>query len=194
MRGERLRHTLRLFCIPSAVKRADYLRKHHVFAHIGENSYFMPRKVPLYANLISLGDNVGISSNVSLDTHDGIHRTLNWYSKSLPQERQHEFREAIGCIEIGNNVFVAAGCHIFYDVKIGDNVIITAGSVVTNDIPPNSVVRGVPAKVICPFDGYYNMRAFKESYPKEMLPGGEKVPDELAEWMWNEFHKRRLGE
>ena len=179
-------------CIASAVGRADYLRKHHVFAHIGENSYFMPRKVPLYANLIRLGDNVGIASHVSFDTHDGIHRILNWYSQKLPQNRQHEFRESIGCIEIGNNVFIAAGCHIFYDVKIGDNVIITAGSIVTNDIPSNSVVRGAPAKVICSFDDYYNMKAFKKTYPESMLPGNEKVSDELSKWMWDDFHKRHL--
>ena len=192
MRGERLKHTVRLMGIASAEGRADYLRKHQVFAHIGDQTSFMPRIVPLYANLISLGDNVGIASHVSFDTHDGIHRILNWYSQKLPQNRQHEFRESIGCIEIGNNVFVAEGCHIFYDVKIGDNVIITAGSIVTNDIPSNSVARGTPAKVICSFDDYYNMRAFKKSYPEQMSLRSEKAPDDLAKWMWDDFHKRHL--
>ena len=192
MRRERLRHTLMLMCIPSCSKRADYLRKHHVFAHIGKYTYFMPRKCPLYPGLISLGDNVGIASHVNFDTHDGIHHVLNWYSREIPSERQHEFKEAIGCIEIGNNVFIAEGCHIFYNVKIGDNVIISAGSVVTNDIPSNSVVRGVPAKVICSFDSYYNMRVFKENFPREMTLEGEKISDELIKWMWEDFHKQRI--
>ena len=40
-------------------------------------------------------------------------------------------------------------------VKIGSNVIIGAGSIVTKDIPDNSVACGVPAKVIETIDDYY---------------------------------------
>lgn len=39
-------------------------------------------------------------------------------------------------------------------MKIGDNILIAAGSVVTKDIPDNSIVGGVPAKVIGSFDEY----------------------------------------
>ena len=51
-------------------------------------------------------------------------------------------------IKIGNNVWVGAGVHINQGVTIGDNTIIGSGSVVTKDIPANSLAVGNPAKVI----------------------------------------------
>lgn len=49
---------------------------------------------------------------------------------------------------IGNSVLIGANAVIIGNVRIGDNSIIGAGSVVTKDIPANSVAFGVPAKVI----------------------------------------------
>lgn len=51
-------------------------------------------------------------------------------------------------INTGNNVYVGTGTTILGPVNIGNNVIIAAGSVVVKDIPNNSIVAGVPAKVI----------------------------------------------
>lgn len=42
------------------------------------------------------------------------------------------------------------------NVRIGNNVVIGAGSVVTDDVPANSVYAGNPAKFICSFDDYRN--------------------------------------
>lgn len=50
--------------------------------------------------------------------------------------------------EIGNNVIIYPNSLIIGDIKIGENSIIGAGSVVLNDVPPNSVVAGNPAKFI----------------------------------------------
>lgn len=53
-----------------------------------------------------------------------------------------------GCnIEIGDNVMIYPGVKIVKSVKIGNNVTIGANSVVTHDIPDNSVVSGVPARI-----------------------------------------------
>lgn len=49
---------------------------------------------------------------------------------------------------IGNNVYIGAGAKILGPVKVGDNSVIGAGAVVLNDVPENSVVVGVPAKII----------------------------------------------
>lgn len=51
-------------------------------------------------------------------------------------------------IIIGNNVWIGTNVYIREGIKIGDNVIIGANSVVTRDIPSNSVAAGVPARII----------------------------------------------
>lgn len=51
-------------------------------------------------------------------------------------------------IKIGKRVWIGAHATILSGVTVGDNSIIAAGAVVTKDVPANSVVGGVPAKVI----------------------------------------------
>ena len=49
---------------------------------------------------------------------------------------------------IGNNVSFGVGCKVIGNITVGNNVIIGANAVVTHDIPDNSIVAGIPAKVI----------------------------------------------
>lgn len=49
---------------------------------------------------------------------------------------------------IGNDVWIGSSAIILQGVKIGDGAIIAAGAVVTKDVPPFTIVGGVPAKVI----------------------------------------------
>ena len=51
-------------------------------------------------------------------------------------------------IVIEKNVWIATGVTILGGVVVGENSVVAAGAVVTKDVPPNSVVAGVPAKVI----------------------------------------------
>ena len=53
-----------------------------------------------------------------------------------------------GCPILGSNVYIGPGAKIIGAVKIGSNVAIGANSVVTKDIPDNSVVVGIPGRVI----------------------------------------------
>ena len=142
----------------------------------------MDRNVPLYANLISIGNNVHLASNVKFITHDISHVMMNkLYGEG--------FYEMIGCIEIGNNVFIGSNVTVLLNVKIGDNVIVGAGSVVTKDIPSNSIAAGVPAKVIGTFDKFAEKRKGR-IYPENMGPViGRRVDKELEEYMWDTFHK-----
>ncbi len=50
---------------------------------------------------------------------------------------------------IGDNVDLSVGSKIIGKVRIGNNTIVAPNSVVVKDCPENSIVSGVPAKVIC---------------------------------------------
>lgn len=49
---------------------------------------------------------------------------------------------------IGDNVYIGTGVKILGPVTVGNNVVIGAGAVVLNNVPSNSVVVGVPARVV----------------------------------------------
>ena len=51
-------------------------------------------------------------------------------------------------VSIGNKVWVGANVTILQGVTVGDGAILAAGAVVTRDVPPRSVVAGVPAKIV----------------------------------------------
>lgn len=188
MRGKRLKQTLRLCTILTSTKRTKYLKDHHVFGSIGNNCSVMTRTVPLYAKLIRLGNNVRLASRVTFVTHDVSHAMLN----DIPELKGEKFQEKLGSIEIKDNVFVGAGTTILYGVQIGSNVIIGAGSLVNKDIPSNSVVGGVPARIIGTFDDYLAKRRTETPYPEEYKPSREMISDEAAEWCWQEFYKEHV--
>lgn len=180
-------HSLRLMMISSSGKRASYLRKHKVFKHIGNNCTIVERKVPLYPRLISLGNNVHLAAKVLLVTHDAIHLCLNNINYNSVEPTI--FKEKIGCIEIGNNVFIGANSVVLSDVTIGSNVIIGAGSIVNNNIPDNSIAVGVPAKVIGSFDSFVDKRRKMNMYPDELVPCGHNISRDLEKWCWDNHHK-----
>lgn len=175
-----------LYLIPNAKKRADFIRKHHLYGAIGENCSIQKRKLPLYSNLVFLHDNVKIASNVGFITHDIIHTMLN-------QKFGGGYTERIGCIEVMNNVFIGSGTRILYNTRIGNNVIIGSDSLVNKDIPDNSVYAGVPARFICTFDEYvekalaYSVE-FKEQYGVDHL---NSLSDKLAQQMFENFQKEK---
>ena len=153
---KRIISQIRMFTIPGGIKRTAYLRKHRVFGAIGEKCMIQSRKIPLYPELIFMGDNVRIASNVTFITHDVVHNMLN----NLPAAANNgvRFTEKKGKITIGSNVFIGANSLILYDVTIGNNCIIGAGSVVTKSIPDGSVCAGVPCKVISDFETFKEKR------------------------------------
>lgn len=56
---------------------------------------------------------------------------------------------------IGNNCVISAGAKIIGPIKLGNNVMVGANSVVVKDIPDNSVVVGIPGKVVSNKGKYY---------------------------------------
>ncbi|MDP0498067.1 MAG: acyltransferase [Verrucomicrobiota bacterium JB024] len=95
--------------------------------------------------LISIGDHCEITGLVHLITHDGG----VWVFRE-----EHPEWDVVGRINIEDNVYIGYGATIMPNVRIGKNSVIAARSVVTKDIPPNSVAAGIPAKVIKTIDEY----------------------------------------
>ena len=184
---KRLFHTAMMALQRGGTRRGAYIRKNHLMHAVGQNVSIQSRKLPLYPELISIHNNVHIASRVSFITHDVTHRMLN----ASANIEKKDFTERVGCIEIMDNVFIGTGATILYNVRIGPNVIVAAGSVVTKDVPANSVVGGVPARVIEPLDEYLKKLSQRGTYPKELAPRGQVVSHELEEYMWKTFAKER---
>ncbi|MHA8068824.1 sugar O-acetyltransferase [Aquirufa ecclesiirivi] len=85
---------------------------------------------------ITIEDDVLIGPNVQLITEN---HPLN------PEERKSLVLEAI---LIRENAWIGAGAIILPGVTIGKNSVVAAGAVVTKDVPENTVVAGVPAKIV----------------------------------------------
>jgi acetyltransferase-like isoleucine patch superfamily enzyme len=90
---------------------------------------------------IDVGDDVMIGPNVSIIT------------SSHPLEPSQR-RDAVLAkpIVIQRNVWIAAGVTIIGGVTVGENSVVAAGSVVTKDVPPNTLVGGAPARIIRSID------------------------------------------
>ena len=170
---------IRLLLTPNPWNRVEYMRKKKVFRSLGEEVMIQNPKLPLYPNLISIGSNVFLATGVTFLTHDVVHCVLN------AAYNTDKFKENIGCISIGDNVFIGANTQICSDVKIGNNVVVGGGSVITKDLPSNGVYAGVPARRICSFDDLAKKRALIDY--KGEIDGGVDVSAELEKELWDKF-------
>ncbi|MFG1779349.1 DapH/DapD/GlmU-related protein [Micromonospora sp. NPDC049048] len=115
--------------------------------------------------LVTLGDNVYVTAGVQFVTHDG---------GTLILRKEDPDLEWTAPISVGDDVYIGVRTIVMPGVRIGDRCIIGAGSVVTRDIPDNSVAAGVPARVIRTTDEYLAaMRA--KSLRVGHLPAQEKA-------------------
>lgn len=105
---------------------------------VGKNFYANYNMVILDEAPVTFGDNVFIAPNCGFYTAT---HPLD------PVERRHGL-ESARPITVGNDVWIGAGVSVLPGVTIGDNCVIGAGSVVTKDIPENSVAAGNPCKII----------------------------------------------
>jgi maltose O-acetyltransferase len=95
-----------------------------------------------YPYLVRIGDNCSIAEEVRIWTHDAA--TFKFTGGHA----------RLGKVEIKDNCFIGDRSTILPGVTIGPNVLVVAGSVVNRDIPPNSCVAGVPARVYVKFDEF----------------------------------------
>ena len=129
-----------------------YLTIYAYINHVGYAKYIgvnMGYNVNIYGNplnmfgtepwCINIGNNVHITRDVLFVTHDGGTLLFRHLIPDL---------EITAPIKVGDYVYIGVRSIIMPGVSIGNNVIIAAGSIVTRDIPDNSVYGGVPAKFI----------------------------------------------
>ena len=128
---------------------------------IGDHSYLGSNVSIDYSHywLISIGENVKIGPNTLILAHDTSTKTVLGYTR-------------IGTVIIKDNVFIGSKSIILPNVVLGENSIVGAGSVVTKNVPANTVVAGNPARIICSTQEYYDkvrnmmcsQNTFDESY------------------------------
>lgn len=152
---------IKMLTIRDGWEKMRFIKKHNIFAHVGENCYFQSNILPAEPFLVHLNDNVIISAGVRLVTHSAVNTVFN------QEEQTNRYLCRFGKVEIGNNVYIGADAIVNYGVTIGDNCIIAAGAVVTKDIPSGSIVAGVPARIIGSYDeAKQKARKFNEPYLK----------------------------
>ena len=87
---------------------------------------------------VTFGDSVLIAPGTVITT---VNHSLD------PKKRRENICTALP-ITIGSNVWIGANCTILPGVTVGDDAVIAAGAVVREDVPPRSIVGGVPARVL----------------------------------------------
>ena len=73
---------------------------------------------------------------------------VGFSDKQIFEEYSYTDEQRKYLVEIGNDVWIGAGATIINGCKIGDGAIVAAGAVVAKDVPPYTIVGGVPAKPI----------------------------------------------
>ena len=147
---------LRLFKIVfTKLKRSYLLNKYTDFtiaeyfrsqgARIGENNRLEIRSVGPEPYLVSIGNHCTVANNVSFVTHDG---GVWVFTEEIPDLQK------FGPITILDNCFIGMNTILMANVTIGPNAIVGAGSIVTKDVPENSIVAGNPARQISTLDVY----------------------------------------
>lgn len=106
--------------------------------YVGENFYMNHNGVILDGAKVEFGDNVFIGPNCGFYTA----------GHPIEIELRNKGLEYAKPIKVGNNVWFGGNVVVLPGVTIGNNVTIGAGSVVTKDIPCDSVAHGNPCRVV----------------------------------------------
>ena len=118
-------------------------------------------------SLISLGDNVTISREVMILTHDySITTAMCTLGKRIERHEGELF--FLKGISVGDDTFIGARVSLLPGTKIGKNCIIGACAVVKGDIPDDSIVVGNPGKIIGRTSDYASKHAVLEDYCIEL--------------------------
>ena len=149
-----------------AEKKEQILKK--LLGGFGKNLWITPPFFVDYGNNIYFGNHCEVNMNctfldsgrITIGDHALIAPNVQIYTAYHPCNAQDRFGEPkedgsfefcktlAASVTIGNHVWIGGGVVILPGVTIGDNVVIGAGSVVTKDIPSNTIAYGNPCRVI----------------------------------------------
>ena len=109
-----------------------------------------------FGKFIRLGRNVFINhacsfldlGGITVEDDVMVGPRVNITSETHPIEVSHRKTLVPAAVLIKRGAWIGAGATIMPGVTVGDNAVVAAGAVVTADVPANTVVAGVPAKVI----------------------------------------------
>lgn len=134
-----------------------------LFGRCGENIAVMPGAYFIGdLSTASLGSHISVWNNTWIDC-DGLrmgnHVMLSHNASIISGTHRYDeegvmMRDAVdpAPVRIGDNVWIGAGARIIGPVTIGSNVVIAANAVVTKDVENNSIVGGVPARLLKKID------------------------------------------
>ncbi|MBV6396434.1 MAG: 2,3,4,5-tetrahydropyridine-2,6-dicarboxylate N-acetyltransferase [Anaerolineales bacterium] len=139
--------------------------------HVGEDCRLYSVRFGSEPYLISIGNHVTITREVTLLTHDG--GVWVW-------RHQDPTIDYIRPIVIEDNVFIGVQAIILPGVVIGRDSIVGAGAIVTKSVPPGSVVVGAPARIVSTTDAY--MQKLKQGISTKGMSPQDKRETLLRTW------------
>lgn len=158
--------------IPSAKGKelfvfAPFYCEYGVNIHVGRGCFVNYSCTFLDVAPITLGDGIWIGANVTLATPNHPFLAEERLPANYP-DGNHDLEYAAP-ITVGDHCWICSGATVCGGVTIGENSIIAAGAVVSRDVPPNSIVAGVPARVLRQIDEKDRIHVW-ETYEKNALP------------------------
>ena len=146
---------------------APFYCEYGVNIHVGKGCFVNYQCTFLDVAPITLADGVWIGANVTLATPNHPFIAEERLPADYP-DGYHDLEYAAP-ITIRNGCWICSGVTVCGGVTIGENSIVAAGAVVNRDVPPNSIVAGVPAKVIREINESDRMNVW-ETYAKNDIP------------------------
>lgn len=146
---------------------APFYCEYGVNIHVGKGCFVNYNCTFLDVAPITLGDGVWIGANVTIATPNHPFLAEERLPADYPDGNYD--LEYASPITINEGCWICSGATICGGVTIGKNSIVAAGAVVNRDVPPGSIVAGVPAKVIRQIDEGDRINVW-EAYVKNEFP------------------------